>query len=537
MSLAPPPSAVSNNLVAEALARAQALARAGGKRPGDHIEEPDSKKPFSMMQQDGAITEQIYVPDNMVGLLIGRGGENITRMQQESQCKIQMAPDSQGQPTRLCTLTGMPHNVQQAKDQINAVIANDGRGSNMKQGGGGGGGGGFMGGGTFEMMLEGPLVARVIGKGGENIKRLQEETGAKIVIIQETKDVADQKPLRISGPPDKIEYAKTRVLQVIEEERSKLGMGGGGRGRGGVGGPGGWRGGGRGGPGGGPDFQGGFRGGMGGGRGGGRGGGPAGWGANGGGGGGGYELQENFSVPSNKVGLVMGKGGETIKQICQQSGAHCQVDKNAPDTAKEKNILIKGTPDAIEQAKRMIAEKVGGGYGGGNDSFNGSGGGGNYRQNDQPYGGGGGGYDGGPQGGYGGGGPAPVAQPQPGSVQLNPATGQPDYSAQWIEYYRSLGMVKEAEMIENQVRGGGAGPTGAPQAAPAPAAAPAPQQPDYSAQWADYYRSIGKLAEAEAIEKNMRAKSGSVPPAGYPQPQAGYGAPGPQPGYQQPGYY
>ena len=41
-------------------------------------------------------------------------------------------------------------------------------------------------GGAFEMMLEGPLVARVIGKGGENIKRLQEETGAKIVIIQVT---------------------------------------------------------------------------------------------------------------------------------------------------------------------------------------------------------------------------------------------------------------------------------------------------------------------------------------------------------------
>merc|ERR1719354_939584 len=259
----------------------------------------------------------------------------------------------------------------------------------MKGGGGGGGGGGapggFMGGGAFEMMLEGPLVARVIGKGGENIKRLQEETGAKIVIIQESKDVADQKPLRISGPPDKIEYAKQRVLQVIEEERAKLGMGG-------MGGPGAGRGrggfrGGRGGPGG-PDM-GGFRGGRGGG---GRGGGaPGGWGGNNGGGGG-YELQENFSVPSNKVGLVMGKGGETIKQICQQSGAHCQVDKNAPDSAKEKNILIKGTPDAIEQAKRMIAEKVGGGYGGG--------------------------------------GAPPTAIPQPGGVQVNPATGQPDYSAQ-----------------------------------------------------------------------------------------------------------
>jgi hypothetical protein len=54
--------------------------------------------------------------------------------------------------------------------------------------GGGGMGGMGGGGGNFEMMIEGPLVARVIGKGGENIKRLQEETGAKIVIIQVNND-------------------------------------------------------------------------------------------------------------------------------------------------------------------------------------------------------------------------------------------------------------------------------------------------------------------------------------------------------------
>merc|ERR1712107_181589 len=39
-------------------------------------------------------------------------------------------------------------------------------------------------------------------------------------------------------------------------------------------------------------------------------------------------------------------------------------------------------------------------------------------------------------------------------------------------------------------------------------------QPDYSAQWAEYYRSIGKVKEAEAIEQQMRAKGGSVPPPG-----------------------
>ena len=30
--------------------------------------------------------------------------------------------------------------------------------------------------------------------------------------------------------------------------------------------------------------------------------------------------------------------------------------------------------------------------------------------------------------------------------------------------------------------------------------------PDYSAQWAEYYRSIGKVKEAEALEQQMKQK-------------------------------
>ena len=82
--------------------------------------------------------------------------------------------------------------------------------------------------------------------------------------------------------------------------------------------------------------------------------------------------------------------------------------------------------------------------------------------------------------------------------------------------------------------GGGGVPNagaGAPQGGGAAA-------PDYSAQWAEYYRSIGKTKEAEAIESQIRAKapaSGGGAPGGAPQPQ--YGAPGQaqyagQPGYQ-----
>ena len=62
-------------------------------------------------------------------------------------------------------------------------------------------------------------------------------------------------------------------------------------------------------------------------------------------------MTEVLSIPSSKVGLVMGRGGETIREICLVSGAHCQVDKTAPEGAREKNILIKGRPQAVERAK------------------------------------------------------------------------------------------------------------------------------------------------------------------------------------------
>lgn len=73
-----------------------------------------------------------------------------------------------------------------------------------------------------------------------------------------------------------------------------------------------------------------------------------------------------------------------------------------------------------------------------------------------------------------------------------------------------MGMHREAEMIESQLKAkqaAGVVSGGPPQTQQAPAgmAAGAPgQTTDYSAQWAEYYRSIGKIEEAEAIEKQMK---------------------------------
>lgn len=54
-------------------------------------------------------------------------------------------------------------------------------------------------------------------------------------------------------------------------------------------------------------------------------------------------------------------GGETIKQINQQSGAHCELDRrnqNQQQSGGDKTFIIRGDPDQIETAKRIISEKV-----------------------------------------------------------------------------------------------------------------------------------------------------------------------------------
>lgn len=52
-------------------------------------------------------------------------------------------------------------------------------------------------------------------------------------------------------------------------------------------------------------------------------------------------------------------GGETIKLINMQTGAHCEIDRRHNNTGSEKTFVIRGTTEQIENAKRMINEKLG----------------------------------------------------------------------------------------------------------------------------------------------------------------------------------
>ncbi|XP_078685210.1 far upstream element-binding protein 1-like isoform X46 [Branchiostoma floridae x Branchiostoma belcheri] len=379
---------------------------------------------FSSSRAGGVVTEEYRVPDKMVGLIIGRGGEQITRLQAESGCKVQMAQDSGGLPERVCTLTGTPPSIEHAKRLIDGIIEK-GRSSGATEQPGTTLPDGSI---VTEMMIPGNKVGLVIGKGGETIRSLQERAGVKMVMIQDGPYMnAPEKPLRITGDPQKTQRAKDLVMDLITDKELEGEF---------FGGPQGMRRGGR-------DFdtndygsaRGGGGGGMdipvprfavgivigkggemikkiqnetgvrvqfkpddgqnpnrvcqlmgapdrcqaaahtiqnlvedaqqrdqaGGGPGMGRGRGRGDWGR--GPGGPGPMRTDEFPVPNNKCGLVIGKGGESIRTINQQSGAHVELMRNPPPHCEPgmKMFSIRGSPQQIDHAKQLIHEKISGG--------------------------------------------------------------------------------------------------------------------------------------------------------------------------------
>jgi hypothetical protein len=51
---------------------------------------------------------------------------------------------------------------------------------------------------------------------------LQESTGAKIVIIQDSADFDTEKPLRITGSPESVERAKSMVTEILNQNDVSL---------------------------------------------------------------------------------------------------------------------------------------------------------------------------------------------------------------------------------------------------------------------------------------------------------------------------
>jgi far upstream element-binding protein len=63
-------------------------------------------------------------------------------------------------------------------------------------------------------------------------------------------------------------------------------------------------------------------------------------------------------VPDDIVGLIIGKGGETIRQLSTESGAKIQVAIKEVTETGMRNVFVEGPDDKYRKAKEMIDDII-----------------------------------------------------------------------------------------------------------------------------------------------------------------------------------
>jgi len=247
----------------------------------------------------------------------------------DSSCRVQFLPaTSPDDQFRQCRITGPASSRAEAKAAINRIIEDSGMGAIARAGldSGGGGAGSRTEGGrggppapkdgeeTMQIMVPDRTVGLIIGRGGETIRDLQERSGCHVNIVGESKSVNGLRPVNLIGSPAAAARAKDMIMEIVDSDTRNPGnqqQQHTGRSGNNFREPGG------------PD-----------------------------------KITDSMFVPSEAVGMIIGKGGETIREMQNSTGCKINVSQSSGPGEVEREIGLIGNPDAISRAKRAIEDKV-----------------------------------------------------------------------------------------------------------------------------------------------------------------------------------
>ncbi|KAJ6744692.1 P-ELEMENT SOMATIC INHIBITOR ISOFORM C [Salix purpurea] len=189
----------------------------------------NAEKPYEEaeehLSEDQTTSRKMEVPNDKVGVLIGKGGDTIRYLQYNSGVKIQITRDSEADPqssTRPVELIGTLSSIRNAEKLINAVIAEADAGgspslvamglaSSAQTAGAGD---------QLEIPVPNEKVGLIIGRGGETIKGLQAKSGARIQLIPQhlpEGDGSKERTVRVTGDKRQVEMAREMIMDVMNQ--------------------------------------------------------------------------------------------------------------------------------------------------------------------------------------------------------------------------------------------------------------------------------------------------------------------------------
>ncbi|WBW70800.1 KH domain RNA-binding protein [Schizosaccharomyces osmophilus] len=243
-----------------------------------------------------------------VGMLIGKRGEKLQKMESATKTRVQFMPETPSKPgERTAIITGQTENIDMCRREISQKIKDYqdvltstafpalayATGSNPNP--------------TYEtpdpFVIPEHHIGLVIGKGGEKIRDLQEATETKIIINTDTDLMNPLRPVSFQGSPDRVSRAKSIIQDIVVQEQLKI-----------------------------------------------------------------NSLSTTFNpnkvhtdvmaVPRESVGMIIGRGGETVREIYAKTMCQLKISPDGGPSVPEREITFIGTPSSVELAKWDVLDRL-----------------------------------------------------------------------------------------------------------------------------------------------------------------------------------
>ncbi|XP_078259761.1 poly(rC)-binding protein 3 isoform X19 [Rhinoraja longicauda] len=256
------------------------------------------------------LTIRLLMHGKEVGSIIGKKGETVKKMREESGARINI---SEGNcPERIVTITGPTDAIFKAfamiafkfEEDIDNSMTNSTATSKPPV--------------TLRLVVPASQCGSLIGKGGSKIKEIRESTGAQVQVAGDMLPNSTERAVTISGMPDAIIQCVKQICVVMLEVEYKSPPKGATipyRPK----------------PASAPVI---FAGGQ------------------------AYTIQGQYAIPHpDLIGCIIGRQGSKINEIRQMSGAQIKI-ANAAEGSTERQITITGSPANISLAQYLINARL-----------------------------------------------------------------------------------------------------------------------------------------------------------------------------------
>ena len=156
------------------------------------------KEILDIVDREKRVEEVVMVQSQHVGMLLGKGGTTINQIQRDSGAVLDMQKRAdEGSSTQAVTLRGNKGQVRKASEALEAVLKYKAESQDV-------------------LEVDAQMMPLLIGKGGEEINRIRQTTGAA---IDAERDPEKPNQFKIRGTKESVEAAMKALAEAVESNK------------------------------------------------------------------------------------------------------------------------------------------------------------------------------------------------------------------------------------------------------------------------------------------------------------------------------